>query len=247
LSKELRLGRLTIAAFLLCCASVASGFGVIQVRGDSEPESAQITVRADRGVPATQIHGTLLTLRRLSTAIDRDFGVPTRHFSVRIYSSHDRFARELVATEHLRPQGSGDNTANVVRGILRLGPTSGGDTHRLAHVYTEWILDRLTRNSSDLQPRPAWLYDGLAEYEANRVSGVAVCRRTEQISLPLSRLVSPSSWWRIRGSPFGPLEYCEAEAQVEKVVSHVLWKTMLECLRASGSWLRFARSVGAAG
>ncbi len=232
-----------VAGYILCCLVALSGLAVARAHRSSQTGATSIVVRPRAGAHAAHAKTTARILSKLSRTIDRDFRVRARRLKVRMYSSHLAFARELLRTEHLWPEGIGDNTSNIVRGVLRLGPGAGRDKHRLAHVYTEWILDRLTHNTSDLQPRPAWLYDGLAEFEADRVAGTAMCRRTGDVSLPLSRLASPASWWKIRGTPFGPLEYCEAESRVSRLLSHLSWDTVLHRLETSGSWTRFARRI----
>lgn len=239
--------RLAAAMVAFACALTAiTSFGASHTAPPAEYAGPAIKVRHSGKPAAVQERRTLLLVRHVAVAVARVFHQAPRGLTLHFYVSQAGFSRALFRSEHLWPQNSGDDTGNIVYGVLPLGPQVGANSHRLAHVYTEWVIDGLTHNRTDRQPSPAWLYDGLAEYVANHVGGVALCRGTTSIPLALRSISAPSDWWRIRGGPFGPLEYCKAESQVQQIVSRLGWARVLELLTHSGSWRRFASSVGAA-
>jgi hypothetical protein len=186
-----------------------------------------------------------MVVEREAAAIDADFSEKwPPPLVIRLYASHHAFGRELHHLEGVWPEGAGDNTGNIVRGTLPLGPWTPRLAHSLAHIYTEWLMDRLTGNADDRQPSPAWLYDGIAEYEANRRSPPSVCALHGQYPLPLSDLQTRGQWWAIRAGPLEGFEYCEAEDAAARIIRRVRWTEVVRLLRSSGSWERFSTALG---
>ncbi len=182
-------------------------------------------------------------LEKVEPRVDRDFHVSPTRLTVRIYASHGDFGDELFRLEGVRPQSPVDNMGNVVHHLLPVGPNERNLAHSLAHVYTESVLDRLSHNSSDREPDPAWLYDGLAELEAGMVTHSLTCRLFSDRMLP-ALVSSPEEWWRVRGGPLAGVEYCQAEARAAEIVRHQGWRTVTRLLRRASSWQAFARSLG---
>ncbi|MGH2410607.1 MAG: hypothetical protein ACRDGS_09590 [Chloroflexota bacterium] len=204
----------------------------------------RIRVEEPHGASAGLQHRVSKLLPRLSKRIDSDFHVrPTGQLTVVLYSSHTAFARAMFRNERLWPQGRLDNVANVTRSVLPLGPAIPRLAHSLAHVYTEWILDRLTHNSSDRQPNPAWLYDGLAEWEADHASRPVACSIPAAYPLSLASLASPERWRALRSGALGGLEYCEARTGAGRLISRVGWPRLIHLLHASHSWHGFVRDT----
>lgn len=101
--------------------------------------------------------------------VGHDLEAAPPRLQIRLFASHRTFAVALRSRQGTNPQSSTDDTSAVERGTLLLGPLPAAYLrHNLAHVYTEWIIDRLTGNRTDALPSTPWLYDGLAEYEAYR-------------------------------------------------------------------------------
>jgi len=218
-------------------------------RGEAAPSRAAVTVPGVRiwvqpGVPAGAAQATAARFGRLVSVIDADFP-PHGHpvITLRFYATHAGFAAALHRLEGVWPQRQGDNVGNIVGTVLPLGPDSGLLTHNLAHVYTEWVLDRLTGNAVDRQPSPAWLYDGIAEYEADRRGAPVPCRLTGGYVVPMLQLVSPRDWWRVRGTIYQGLAYCEAEDAVSRIVRRIGWVRLRELLQGRATWNRFAAHV----
>jgi hypothetical protein len=161
---------------------------------------------------------------------------------VRVYPTHLLFARALHRLDDSWPQAFWDNASNVVDGVLLLGPRFPGVRHRLAHVYAEWAFDRLTHNTNDAELRPAWLYDGLAELEAQRVERTP-CDLHGHRPLPLAVLAAPRQWSRRRATALAGVEYCEAQQAAARVVARVGWSRVVRRLHQSSSWAEFAGSV----
>lgn len=198
----------------------------------------------DTTVSSRTARPILRALNQVGPAIESDFGTSMTTVSLRIYGTHASFGRELRGLQRVEPEGSGDNMGNVVGGILPMGPGVRYLRHTLAHVYTEWVMDKLNRNVSDREPSPAWLYDGLAEYVANQVSRPMYCRLRGRTLISLRELSQPTSWWRIRATPLQGAEYCEAERAAAQIVRARGWGRLVRLLHRSRSWAEFAQVVG---
>ena len=165
-----------------------------------------------------------------------------RPFMLRLYGAFPSFSAALQRADGLKPQGSWDTSGNIVRGVLVAMPGARQEVHRFAHIYTEWVLDRLTNNKADREPSPAWLYDGLAEVVADRVSPVS-CRLGGWRPIALGSLSSPAQWLSLRGSGAAGLEYCEAEIAARHVVRRLGWNGLVRNLHRAASWSDFAHAV----
>jgi hypothetical protein len=206
--------------------------------------AAVLRIQADRGASGGEVALVRQTLVHVRPLIDLDFGVRDHPLlTVHIYASHQAFGRALHRLEGVWPQGDMDASGNVVHGVLPLGPPNAYLRHNLAHIYTEWVMDRLTHIVRDRQPSPAWLYDGIAEWEADRRSQSPPCHMLEPYLLPLDSLRSPQSWWRMRGGPLGGVAYCEAKTAAAALIDRVSWARTRQMMRASGSWTVFARKL----
>lgn len=209
--------------------------------------ASSVEIRAQPGV-SPSLEGTVTTdLRAQQPVIDADFGIRRApRLVARLYATHRAFAAVLHRSQGVWPQGRQDDLGNVAGNTLPIGPHPPYLTHNLSHVYTEWLLDRLTHNRSDRQPSPAWLYDGIAEYEADRRGGALPCRIPGTFPLPLSSLASPQQWWRIRATAFGDLAYCEARIAAERLITRVGWDRVARLLRRDVSWPAFAARLQSA-
>jgi hypothetical protein len=164
--------------------------------------------------------------------------------TILVFATHRAFGRKLHQLEGVWPQGQWDDAGNVVHGVLPLGPGLTNVRHRLAHIYVEWIFDHLVHNVADIEPRPAWLYDGLAEVLAQRIAPVSGCVLRGKYPIPISALADPAAWWRVRGTGFASLEYCEAEQAADTIAGRLGWHRLFHDLVNSKSWLGFAHGIG---
>jgi hypothetical protein len=148
--------------------------------------------------------------------------------------------------QHGITQGFEDNTSAVVHGTLLLGPEERPYLrHNLAHVYTEWLLDRLLRNRTDRLPRGTWLYDGLAEAEALRYAPAGLrCSSAGPLPFDVTRIDTPRAWMATRAGPFGSVEYCLAALAARRVVREVGWQCVTDALRRDAIE-RVARQIAA--
>ena len=184
------------------------------------------------------------SLERVGPRIESDLHVTMPRLMVRIYGNRPLFSRALEGADGLRPAGSWDTAGNVVDDGLVLGPALSWSEHRLAHIIAEWIFDRLTHNVTDSEPRPAWLYDGLAEVEAQRVVPSLTCLLHDKMPLPLQSLAAPRQWLSIRNTSLIWLEYCEALVAAGHVIARIGWVRLVSDMHHASSWAAFAHGVG---
>jgi hypothetical protein len=207
----------------------------------------QISVRYE---PRTASHLALAALKeldRVGPLITRDFKTYPGPLRVTLYASHRSFARALWSLQRQKPQSALDNTGSIVHGALLLGPVPRQYLeHNLAHVYAEWMIDRLTGNRLDALPPFTWLYDGLAEFEAYRYAPAGMrCIVHTQPPFDITSVRTARRWLELRAGPLGALEYCLAYTQVRTIVASLGWSAIVRLLHRSGGWGRFARSVHA--
>jgi hypothetical protein len=185
------------------------------------------SITADPGVRRTALSVIDTTLTSARGWIAADLGVLMPLLQVRVFADHRAFAHALRRMQHVSPQSEGDNLSNVVGDSLLLGPVDPSYLrHNLVHVYTEWVLDRLTGNQSDRLPSNPWLYDGIAEFEAYRHEpGSLPCHAGGSPPFNVTAIHSPARWLRLRAGPLGSLEYCLAFLRVRYIVGHTgLWR-----------------------
>jgi hypothetical protein len=176
---------------------------------------------------------------RLRPLIDHNFGVDPGQLRIELYATHRAYARQLWLQQQERPQTRADDSSNIVHGVLLLGPLpSSYLRHNLAHVYTEWVLDRLTGNRRDSLPPNPWLYDGLAEFEAYRYAPAGFRCSVSAAPFDITRVRTPRQWLALRGGPLSPMEYCLAYLRVREVVRHLGWQCVLRTLRGPAAWRR---------
>ncbi len=232
------------AIALVLAIGAALVFTIQTSRAGSVHPPSDLRVIAQPGVPTTTVDLVTNELVRVRPLIDADFNVHDRPLlTVRLYATHSAFARALHRLEGVWPQGAEDTSGNVVHGILPLGPVNAVLPHNLSHVYTEWVMDRLTGDTSDRQPDPAWLYDGIAEWEADRRSVPVPCSLSGAFPLTLSSLASPAHWWATRAGIFGGLEYCEARDGAARLIARVGWQHLVRLLQTMHNWNRFSRAL----
>jgi hypothetical protein len=232
------------AGFIMRAFPAFAGSGTRQPRAAS---AASLRIQAQPGVSARTISLVRSNLLYLRPRIDTDFGVRDYPILlVRLYASHRAFAHALHTLEGVWPEGDADTSGNIVRGVLPLGPPNAYLRHNLAHTYTEWVLDRLTHNRSDRQPNPAWLYDGIAEWEAARRTAPLPCHLSGPYPLQLSSLTTARQWWRTRAGIYGGLAYCEAADEASRLITRVGWPTTRMLLHQSRGWSQFSRVLEAA-
>lgn len=247
-------GALAIVALLLVGsragnAEIESRHNVAQ---HSQPQAARqsplLRLRiVDVGKVSPRWNATVRrSLEKVSPRIESDLHVTMPRLTVRLYGNRPLFSRAVKGADGLRPAGLWDTAGNVVDNTLILGPSLSWTRHRLAHIISEWIFDRLTHNVSDAEPRPAWLYDGLAEVEAQRVTPRLTCTLHGHMPLSLSRLANPHEWQTIRTTSLIWLEYCEARTAANHVITRIGWTDMISDLHNASSWAAFAVAVGVA-
>jgi hypothetical protein len=234
------------ALLALALAALAAGLWRWEAAHSSSSTPAGVRIWRQAGVSAGDAEAIASEFARLRDVINADFPAHAwPAITLRLYATHAAFAAELHRLEGVWPEGRGDNTGNIVNNILPLGPHPGLLTHNLAHVYTEWVLDRLTGNTGDRQPSPAWLYDGIAEYEAGRRGAPVVCRLTYGYILPLAQIASPASWWRIRAGIEQGIEYCEAGDAAGRIIARLGWQRVEALLARHPTWAQFAHELEA--
>jgi hypothetical protein len=231
----------------LALAALLGGLWGWHAARSSGSVPAGVRIWMQPGVESGDAERIATDFARLRSAVDADFPAHAHPaITLRFYGTHAAFAAALHRLEGVWPERAGDNVGNIVGNTLPLGPDAGMLVHNLAHVYTEWVLDRLTGNAADRQPDPAWLYDGLAEYEADRRSSPVPCRLTGGYVVPLAQLDTPVDWWRVRGTIYQGLEYCEAEDAAAHIVRRIGWTRIERLLGLHPIWAWFASEVGAA-
>ena len=199
------------------------------------------------GVSARVLDRFRLDINEVVPRVDEILDVSPRPFKVSVYGSERKYAQVLRASQGETPAGSWDASGNIVRGFLPVEADLGEVKHHIAHVYSEWVFDGETHNSSDEEPDPAWLYDGLAEVIAERVAPTGSCRLRGFHPLSLTALSSPTNWWRVRTVGGGGMEYCEARLAARHIVDRLGWRTLDWKLHVAASWPQFSRSLGARG
>jgi hypothetical protein len=158
--------------------------------------------------------------------------------TVELFATHRSFAGALWAQQRQRPQTDTDNSSSIVRNTLLLGPLPAPYLwHNLAHIYTEWIVDRLTHNVSDALPSDPWLYDGLAEFEAYRYAPEGLtCSATASPIVDVRQIRTARQWLALRAGPLGPITYCLSYVRVRTLVAHAGWKCIVTALRDARGW-----------
>jgi len=230
---------------LLCLAVALAACDPVLHAGDPPLHDSHLTLWAAPSVPATRVRTVLRELAFLQPRIDRDFRIASSPLRIELLPTHRSFARALWHLQWLRPQSPLDNMSNVVRSRLLIGPEEPAYLHHnLAHIYTEWVLDRLTDNRSDALPRNPWLYDGLAEYEAYRYapSGMRCSTRVGSL-FDVTTIHSPRRWLALRAGPLGSLEYCLAYLRVRTLARRDGWNRMIRLLRRQHNWARLPAAL----
>jgi hypothetical protein len=200
--------------------------------------SDHATVESAPGVAQGRAATVASEVDRLVTLIGRDLGDSPPRLQVRLYASHATFAAALRSLQGAHPQSSEDNTSAVVHNTVLIGPVPESYLHHnLAHVYTEWIIDRLTGNRTDTLPSTPWLYDGLAEYEAYRYEPAGMrCSIGGPLPLNVTIIRTARQWMALRAGPLGTLEYCLAYAQTRALVQRIGWSSVRRALHRSWAW-----------
>jgi len=207
----------------------------------------QVSVWSDPGTPSQLARSVAKELDRVGRLISHDFKTYPGKLRVELFASHRSFARALWSLQRQLPQGALDNTSSIVHGALLLGPLRRQYLqHNLAHVYTEWVIDRLTGNRLDALPPDTWLYDGLAEFEAYRYVPAGMrCVSRAQLPFEITSVRTAHRWLALRAGPFSSLTYCLAYIRVRALVARVGWSAIVHLLRQPGGWNHFARALHA--
>lgn len=231
------------SSMLLIFGMVMVGFGFAHFdhSNASSSDSPAVRVSASSTSDSRWVSSVISVINREAPIIEHRFHVHMPILWLRFYATHRAFGRDLHSAEGVEPQAGWDNLGNVVSGTLPIGPRFLEARHRLAHAYSEWVFDRVTHNH-DLEPQPAWLYDGLAELIAQSISR-ETCELRGHMPIPISRLSSARIWTKIRGTAQASLEYCEAETAVKNLVKRIGWALIVEDMHDSTSWADFARRV----
>lgn len=233
---------------LILCTIVA-GLVLNSSEAASTPSQAmvgaapfRITLRPQPGVAMSLRLHLVSDLAHLHRAIGRDLRSYPAHLSIQVYASHRSFARALWRTQRTRPQNTLDDTSSIVHDTLLLGPAPSAYLwHNLAHVYTEWIIDRTVGNRSDTLPSDPWLYDGLAEYEAYRQPPHGLrCSARSTPPFDVTRIRTAQQWLAVRAGPQGSLEYCLAYLSARSLVQRAGWSRVVTILHRSGDCQRAA-------
>lgn len=234
---------LCLVATLVCVATVSlpSPAGAqhrLRVVAETSVNSAHASIWSERGVANGQAAAVAAEIDRLFTRIGHDLGTAPPRLHVRLFASHTSFARALRSVQKSYPQSSTDNTSAVERGTLLLGPLPVAYLrHNLAHVYTEWLIDRLTGNRTDALPSIPWLYDGLAEYEAYRYEPAGMhCTLKGPSPFGITKVLTARQWMVLRAGPLGALEYCLAYAQARALVDRLGWARIEWALHRGWTW-----------
>lgn len=211
-------------------------------------QSVHVIARGEPGVTRRRVMIVASEVNLLFTHIRHDLGAAPPRLQVDLYASHWGFARAFRSRQGAHPQSSTDDASAIVRNTLLLGPLPTAYLqHNLAHVYTEWIIDRLTSNRTDALPSTPWLYDGLAEYEAYRYEPAdlrCVLRGPSQFDITTVR--TARQWLARRAGPLGALEYCLAYARTHDLVRRLGWSSVPQALHHGWNWPTVARHLLAA-
>ena len=204
-----------------------------------------IILRSEQGVSRTLRLHLVSDFGRLHQGIGRDLRSYPAHLTVQVYATHRSFARALWRQQRTRPQNELDDTSSIVHDRLLLGPAPAAYLWRnLAHVYTEWIIDRTVGNRSDILPSNPWLYDGLAEYEAYRQAPRGLrCSGGSTPPFDVTQIRTAQQWLALRAGPLSSLEYCLAYLSARSLVQRVGWTTVVTILHRSGDWRRAAERL----
>lgn len=210
--------------------------------------TAYARVWAERSVPRSVVMSVASEVTRLRGDIGRDFGVDPGRLRIELFATHRSFARALWRERRQRPQTPLDNTSAIVHGTLLCGPLPAAyRRHNLAHVYTEWVIDRLTGNTLDALPPNPWLYDGLAEYEAYRYVPAGLhCTSGSSPPFDITSIRTARAWMALRPGPLGDLEYCLAYLSVRTLVNSVGWGCVVHVLHQQDIWAHVLPEVVAA-
>lgn len=241
----LSLAFLSACAFSACVpAAVAAQHGAV----GAAFHSAHATVSSEHGVARGRAATVAAEINRLFTLIGHDLADNPPRLQVYLYASNATFARALLSRQGAHPQSSMDSTSAIVRNTLLLGPVPASYLqHNLAHVYTEWIIDRLTRNRTDALPSTPWLYDGLAEYEAYRYEPAGMrCALQGPLPFDITIVRTARQWRSLRAGPLGALEYCLAYARTHHLVQQIGWLSIQRTLHRGWAWPTVAQHLLAA-
>jgi hypothetical protein len=201
-------------------------------------QAAHASVWGEYGVTNGRETTVAAEIDRLFTRIGHDLAAAPPRLQVRLFASHLTFARALRSLQGTHPQSSTDNASAIEHGTLLLGPMPASYLrHDLAHVYTEWIIDRLTGNRTDALPSIPWLYDGLAEYEAYRYEPAGLrCILKGLPPLDITTVRTARHWMALRAGPLGALEYCVAYTQTRTLVDRVGWSRIEQAMHHGWNW-----------
>jgi hypothetical protein len=216
---------------LLCgCATSAAQSSRTSARAQG------VRVTAGAGVSEALAAKVAQWVAAVRTPVARDLGVRRGVLSVHVYATHAAFNRAVHRVQDGVTQGADDNTSAVVHGTLLLGPEMRTYLqHNLAHVYTEWLLDKALGNRSDRLPRGTWLYDGLAEDEALRYAPAGLqCSSAGPAPLQIMTVDTPRAWMALRAGPLGAAEYCLAAVAARRFIRQVGWACLMTALRHDG-------------
>ena len=229
----------TLAAFVPRSGPAAAGFTVHR--------SAHAIVWSEPGVAPGRPTSVASEVDRLWAGIGRDLGSAPPRLRVDLYGAHAGFERAVRRLGGTPPQGLTDNTGSVIADTLPVGPVSVPYLrHNLAHVYAEWIVDRLTGNRAGALPAMTWLYDGLAEYEAYRYAPAGMqCALKGHASLDITTVRAAGQWLALRDGPFGALEYCLAYARTRALVRRIGLPAIRRALHHGWNWPTVARRLTA--
>jgi hypothetical protein len=235
---------LRLLAFALVCAigvAIPASAGAqrpVQGLAGTRVDTAHTSIWSERGVAHGRAAMVAAEVDYLFTRIGHDLNAAPPRLQVRLFATHTSFARTMRSLQRMYPQSSTDNSSAIERGTLLLGPLSAAYLrHNLAHVYTEWMIDRLTDNRTDTLPSTPWLYDGLAEYEAYRYEPAGMrCTVTGPRPLDITTVRTARQWMALRAGPLGPLEYCLAYLQTRAVVDRVTWSRIKGAMHHGWTW-----------
>jgi hypothetical protein len=201
-----------------------------------------VDISAARGVQRSTIQGVAAAVRQSGARIARDLGTrpPTLH--VRIFATHHAYTVALWSFQRQRPQTPSDDSSAIVDATWLLGPLPTTYVpHTVLHVYTEWLLDRITGNRRDQLPPNTWLYDGLGELEAYRYGpsvtpGIATCHGTASFPIDITAIRRPAAWLAMRAGPLSSIGYCLAYGRVRSLVRTVGWTCLVKNLHRAHFW-----------
>jgi hypothetical protein len=233
----------SFASVLLCMigvslpASAGAQHPVHGITGTSLRE-AHASVWSEHGVASGRAVTVAAEIDGLFRRVGHDLEAAPPRLQIRLFASHRTFALALRSLQGTHPQSSTDDTSAVEHGTLLLGPLPAAYLrHNLAHVYTEWIIDRLTGNRTDALPSTPWLYDGLAEYEAYRYAPAGMrCRLSGSPPFDITTVRTARQWMVLRAGPLGALEYCLAYVQTRALVDRVGWSSIRRTMHRGWGW-----------